>query len=69
MAMQCEKFTIRQVGTTGHEILDPDGRVVTSAVDEPWALSIAGLLNRVEANGLDFRGDYEKLALEPKRRG
>lgn len=45
-------FVVRRVGTTGHEVLDPDGTVVAWATDEPWALVIAALLNRIEAEGL-----------------
>ena len=47
-----DPFTTRRVGTIGHEIRDPDGNVVAWAVDKPWAALIAGLLNRVEAEGL-----------------
>jgi hypothetical protein len=49
-----DAFTFRRVGTTGHEILASDGNVVAWAVDERWALIIAGLLNRVEAEGLGY---------------
>jgi hypothetical protein len=54
-------FTANRVGTTGHEILDPEGNVVAWAVDEPWAAMIAALLNRVEAERLSslFRIAYE----------
>jgi hypothetical protein len=45
-------FAIRRVATSGHEICDPNGRVVAWTVDEPWALLIAFLLNRVETEGL-----------------
>jgi hypothetical protein len=38
-------FHARQVGTTGHEIIDPDGHVVAWTVDEPWASIIVALLN------------------------
>jgi hypothetical protein len=50
--MENNAFTVRRIATTGHEILAPQGNVVAWAVDEPWALMIAGLLNRVEAEGL-----------------
>jgi hypothetical protein len=45
-------FSFRRVGTTGHEIRDPDGNVVAWAADEPWAALTAFLLNQVEAEGL-----------------
>jgi hypothetical protein len=49
--MDVKAFSIRRVATTGHEIIDPDGNVVAWAADKPWALVIAGLLNRVEREG------------------
>ena len=51
--MQPEAFAIRRVGTTGHEICDPDGTIIAWAVDEPWAALIARLLNRMEMEGLN----------------
>jgi len=45
-------YTIRRVASSGCEIRDPGGTVIAWAVDEPWALLIAGMLNRVEAEGL-----------------
>lgn len=47
-----EAFSVNRIGTTGHEILDPDGTVIAWAADEPWAHVIAALLNRVEAEGM-----------------
>ena len=41
-------YTIRRVGTTGHEILNPGGEVVAWTVDEHWAALIAALLNKTE---------------------
>ena len=38
-------YTHRIVGTTGHEILNPDGEVVVWAVDEITAAVIVALLN------------------------
>jgi hypothetical protein len=38
-------FRARQVGTTGHEILDPQGTVIAWTVNEPWAAVIVALLN------------------------
>lgn len=40
-----EPFTARPCGTTGHEILDPDGNVVAWTLDELWALLIVRALN------------------------
>ena len=37
-------FRARQVGTTGHEILDPQGTVIAWTVNEPWAAVIVALL-------------------------
>ena len=50
--MDIDAFSIRRIATTGHEILDRDGTVIAWAVDEAWAALIAGLLNRVEVEGL-----------------
>jgi hypothetical protein len=47
-----DAFTIRRIATAGHEIRDPQGRVVAWAVTEPWAALIAFCLNWVEAEGL-----------------
>ena len=40
-----EMFSTSRVGTTGHEIRDPEGNVVAWAVDEPWAAILVALLN------------------------
>jgi hypothetical protein len=40
-------YTARRSGTTGHEILNPDGEVICWTVDGGWAETIVGLLNRV----------------------
>jgi hypothetical protein len=50
--MAIRSFAIRRVATSGCEIRDPEGNVIAWAADEPWALIIASLLNRVEAEGL-----------------
>ena len=55
MAMQPEHFTIRQVGTSGREIRDPDGDVIGWVVDESWAMVIAGLLEPVERGRASLR--------------
>ena len=41
-------FTARRVGTSGHEIMSPQGEVIAWTVDAAWAAVIAGLLNRVD---------------------
>ena len=46
--MNHDTYTIRQVGTTGHEILTPGGEVIAWTVDEHWAALIAALLNKTE---------------------
>jgi len=38
-------FAARRVGTTGHEIVGPQGEIVAWTVDERWAAVIVGLLN------------------------
>ena len=43
-------FNARRVGTTGHEILDPDGQVIAWTVDSVWAAVIVALLNQTELN-------------------
>jgi len=37
-------FNARRVGTTGHEILDPDGQVIAWTVDSVWAAVLVALL-------------------------
>jgi len=37
-------FHARQIGTTGHEILDPDGQVIAWTVDAAWAAVLVALL-------------------------
>jgi hypothetical protein len=49
--MDIDAFTTHRIGTAGHELRDPDGNIIAWAVDEPWAMLIAGMLNRVEAEG------------------
>jgi hypothetical protein len=43
--MQFESFSARQVGTTGHEILNSHGEVVAWAVDGYWAAILLAALN------------------------
>jgi hypothetical protein len=54
--MRKEKFRYARqpdfADSEGNVPCDPDGRVIAWAVDEPWALIIAGVLNRVEEEGL-----------------
>ena len=50
--MKTDAYTARRVGTTGHEIRDPDGNTICRAATEPWAALIAFCLNRVEEVGL-----------------
>jgi hypothetical protein len=38
-------YTYRQSGSTGHEIVNPDGLVIAWTVDVGWAGMITGLLN------------------------
>jgi hypothetical protein len=47
-----DAFTTNRIGTAGHEIRDPSGLAIAWTATEPWALIIAGLLNRVEAEGV-----------------
>ena len=57
--MKTVGFTSRRVGTTGHEILTPQGTVIGWAIDGTWAALIAVLLNRVEAEGLGCLDNLE----------
>jgi hypothetical protein len=41
-------YTTRPCGSTGYEILDPQGRVFAWTVDELWAVRIVALLNTEE---------------------
>ena len=45
MMEQNDGFSFNRMGTTGHEIRDPDGLVIGWTVDEMWAAVIAALLN------------------------
>lgn len=45
--LKSDDFRYRQSGTTGQEILDPDGRVVAWTVNAAWAEIIVGALNGV----------------------
>ena len=45
-------FTYRLAGSTGCEILSPDGTVVAWTVDESMAMVIVALLNWAEREGL-----------------
>jgi hypothetical protein len=38
-------FAARRIGTTGHEIVSPQGEVVAWTVDERWAAIVVALLN------------------------
>jgi len=46
------EFSYRRSGTTGCEIIGPDGLVIAWTVDTASAALIVGLLNQVEGNGL-----------------
>jgi hypothetical protein len=41
-------FVARRVGTTGHEIITPQGTVVAWAVDATWAAILVAVLNKAE---------------------
>ena len=45
-------YTARRIGTTGCEIIDPDGEVIAWTVDDHWAGIITALLNGLERDGL-----------------
>ena len=47
-------FAICRIATTGCEIRDPDGIVIAWAADAARATLIAGLLNKVELEGLGY---------------
>jgi len=51
MSQQSDAYTARRVGTTGHEIVGPEG-VIAWATDDFWAAVIVGLLNQAEKEGL-----------------
>jgi hypothetical protein len=48
--MDNEAFSSRGVGTTGHEIRDPNGNIVAWAATEPWAAILVALLNTTVAD-------------------
>jgi hypothetical protein len=50
----------------GCEIRDPEGRIIAWAVDEPRALMIAALLNRIEAEGVGSLFKMQQRFLEEK---
>ena len=45
------EFTFRRIGSTGCEILDPNGVVVAWTADELWAVLIVAELNRTASRG------------------
>lgn len=47
-----DSYTAQACGTTGHEILGPNGDVVAWTVDGYWGTLIAALLNESEQHGL-----------------
>ena len=49
---ELQPYSFRLVGTTGCEILNPDGEVIAWAANEATAAVIVGLLNKVESDGL-----------------
>lgn len=46
--MENSGFSYRRSGTTGCEILNPDGKVFAWTVSECWAILIVANLNRSE---------------------
>jgi hypothetical protein len=46
MKQDSSAFTARPVGTTGHEILAPDGKVVAWTVNDYWAAVVVDAMNR-----------------------
>ena len=55
-----DQFAYRRTGSTGCEILTPDGTVVAWTVDTTTAVIIVALLNRTGREGLGAaRGDGE----------
>jgi hypothetical protein len=46
------EYSYRRSGSTGCEIIDPDGLVIAWTVDAAWAALIVELLNWAEGNGL-----------------
>jgi hypothetical protein len=43
-------YSARRCGSTGHEILNPDGEVIAWTVDGRWAEAIVALLNTTEVS-------------------
>lgn len=58
-----EPYNARRVGSSGHEILGPDGTVIARTTDGYWASVVVALLNRTEANGLGQRPDGNPLTI------
>ena len=41
-----DDYSMRRVATTGHEVMDQEGRVVAWTVDRDWAALLVSLLNK-----------------------
>ena len=53
---QHNNFTYRRSGSSGCEIVDPDGVVIAWTVDEVWAAMIVAELNRSPtANNINMK--------------
>jgi hypothetical protein len=57
-------FTTRQVGTTGHELLNPSGEVIGWTVDAVWAAVVVNLLNTTIGR-VGEAGDHPGLGVVP----
>ena len=54
--METETFSSTRIGTTGHEICDPDGQVIGWTVTEYWAAAVVALLNGAGDSDASHRG-------------
>jgi hypothetical protein len=61
--MEMDIYTARASGSTGQEILNPDGEIVAWTVDGWWAAIIVGLLNQ---SGLNSESLTAQLQSPPR---
>jgi hypothetical protein len=53
-------YAARRCGSTGHEIIDPQGKVVAWTVDGAWAAVIVTLFSMTDGEGPPAVGDVQR---------
>ena len=59
--MTTDAFLIRRIGIAGHEIVDPDGRIIAWAATEPGTMDHAAMGESSNGQGKyhDLEKEYE----------